>query len=226
MYKTSQPKIHLSRISGYDKKTYIISEDHIFDSEKDLISFLAKNHVPVLNFNGQPIPNTFKNDFLEDQALCGYSRKGYWDNIENNISCGKNMDEDWKLNSYLFWLDAPGQPNLDVRNLKKDIEKEGKWKICSYKQLYEAITISKNKKNDVEEPYHRALIEDYCLFIQSLHTLAQSWKVNEGDTFLLAKTNKEYCNELRIGDLQDKIWYSQLCVKLNQHLNDLLKVPN
>lgn len=76
----------------------------------------------------------------------------------------------------------------------------------------------------MEEPYHRALIEDYCLFIQSLHTLAQSWKVNEGDTFLLAKTNKEYCKELRIGDLQDKIWYSQLCVKLNQHLKDLLNV--
>lgn len=124
MYKTSQPKIHLSRISGYDKKTYIISEDHIFDSEKDLISFLAENHKPVLNFDGKSIPNTFKNEFLEDQALCGYSRKGYWDNIEDNIYCRENMDEDWKLNSYLFWLDAPGQPNLDVRNLKKDIEKE------------------------------------------------------------------------------------------------------
>lgn len=124
MYKTSQPKIHLSRISGYDKKTYIISEDHIFDSEKDLISFLAENHKPVLNFDGKSIPNTFKNEFLEDQALCGYSRKGYWDNIEDNIYCRENMDEDWKLNSYLFWLDAPGQPNLDVRNLKKEIEKE------------------------------------------------------------------------------------------------------
>ena len=126
MYKTSQPKIHLSRISGYDKKKkiYLISADHIFDSEKDLVSFLAKNHEPVLNFDGKPIPNTFKNDFLEDQALCGYSKKGYWENIADNISCGKNMDEDWKLNSYLFWLDAPGQPNLDVRILKKDIEKE------------------------------------------------------------------------------------------------------
>lgn len=124
MYKTSQPKIHLSRISGYDKKTYIISEDHIYDSEKDLISFLAENHKPVLNFDGKSIPNTFKNEFLEDQALCGYSRKGYWDNIEDNIYCRENMDEDWKLNSYLFWLDAPGQPNLDVRNLKKEIEKE------------------------------------------------------------------------------------------------------
>lgn len=126
MYKTSQPKIHLSRISGYDKKTYIISEDHIFDSEKDLISFLAENHKPVLNFDGKSIPNTFKNEFLEDQALCGYSRKGYWDNIENNISCKESMEEDWKLNSYLFWLDAPGQPNLDVRNLKKEIEKSSR----------------------------------------------------------------------------------------------------
>jgi hypothetical protein len=149
--------------------------------------------------------------------------------LENKV---KSIPRKNQLDEYAAKLKPTPEDNLILLSLatefpdKKDIEKEGKWKICSYKQLYEAITItiSKNKKNDVEEPYHRALIEDYCLFIQSLHTLAQSWKVNEGDTFLLAKTNKEYCNELRIGDLQDKIWYSQLCVKLNQHLNDLLKV--
>ena len=73
--------------------------------------------------------------------------------------------------------------------------------FAGYKQLYEAITItiSKNKKNDVEEPYHRALIEDYCLFIQSLHTLAQSWKVNEGDTFLLARQTKSIAMNYGLG---------------------------
>ena len=155
MYEINQSKIHLSRISGYDikKKIYLISADHIFDSEKDLISFLAENHKPVLNFDGQPIPNTFKNEFLEDQALCGYSRKGYWDNIEDNIYCRENMEEDWKLNSYLFWLDVPGQPNLDVRNLKKDIEKEYRLQNAK-KSLFQSRYDPKHRQGRKSHKYY------------------------------------------------------------------------
>lgn len=144
------------------------------------------------------------------------------ENKVKSIPCKDQLDE------YVDKIKPTPEDNLILLSLatefpdKQAIEKEGKWKVCSYEQLSEAI--SKHKNIYVKESYHLALIEDYCLFVQSLHTLAQGWKVNEEDTFLLAKVNNKYCNDLRIGDLQDKIWYSQLCVKLNQHLKDLLKV--
>ena len=82
--------------------------------------------------------------------------------LENKV---KSIPRKNQLDEYAAKLKPTPEDNLILLSLatefpdKKDIEKEGKWKICSYKQLYEAITISKNKKNDVEEPYHRALMK-------------------------------------------------------------------
>lgn len=71
--------------------------------------------------------------------------------LENKV---KSIPRKNQLDEYAAKLKPTPEDNLILLSLatefpdKKDIEKEGKWKICSYKQLYEAITItiSKNKK--------------------------------------------------------------------------------
>ena len=62
MYKINPPKIHLSTVIGYDvkKKTYLIKDEQIFDTEKDLICFLAEHHYPVCNWDGKPIRDRFE----------------------------------------------------------------------------------------------------------------------------------------------------------------------
>ena len=61
-----------------------------------------------------------------------------------NISYEKGIDDDWKSYSYIFWLDAPGNPNIDVRNLKKEIEKE-----------YRLQTVKKPVSQNRYDPKHR-----------------------------------------------------------------------
>ena len=54
MYNVRRPRIHLSRVLDYDikNKTYIITDDTVFNSEDELIDFLARYHYPKYNFAG------------------------------------------------------------------------------------------------------------------------------------------------------------------------------
>ena len=54
MYNVKHPRIHLSKVIDYDvkKKTYTITDDMVFDSEEELIDFLARYHYPKYNFAG------------------------------------------------------------------------------------------------------------------------------------------------------------------------------
>lgn len=109
MYKNNHPKVVLSEIIYYDKKTntyYTSGYDLEFDTHKDLIEFLARANRPVLNWYEDPIPDRFKNIYLDNQALNGISE-----------------DLDYK---YLFWLDTPKQPNVDVRLFKDEVDSEYK----------------------------------------------------------------------------------------------------
>ena len=36
----------------------------------------------------------------------------------------KSINEEWKTNNYLFWLDTSGQPNYDIRNLRDKVNAE------------------------------------------------------------------------------------------------------
>lgn len=73
----------------------------------------------------------------------------------------------------------------------------------------------------INNQYHKALIEDYCSFVATLHECSKSWKVKDSSPFLLPNdSNKKELKELRIADLQDKIWYSQLLEKLNSRLEE------
>ena len=101
---------------------------------------------------------------------------------------------------------------------KESILNDGLWKIRSYKDLCEAI--SKHKKLLEGDSYALALVEDYCSFINNLHQLSQTWLLKKESYFLLPKDEKKEIEELRIGDLMDKIWYSQLCASLNKYIMD------
>lgn len=54
MYKINPPKIHLSTVLGYDVegKRYIVKDEKIFDTERELVCFLARYNRPVCNFEG------------------------------------------------------------------------------------------------------------------------------------------------------------------------------
>lgn len=102
---------------------------------------------------------------------------------------------------------------------RKSIEAEARWNIKSYTDLHDAIL--KYKNQFVNDSYHSALIDDYCRFVKCLHELSKSWMVQDEHTFLLSDSDKKESKALRVGDLQDKIWYSQLIIKLNTQLQEL-----
>ncbi len=112
------------------------------------------------------------------------------------------------------------------------IEADGRWRICSYEDLCEAIRQAVGKHESELSDYDKSLMNDYCQFIGNLHQLAKGWaekidlcshSANDDEKkgsprFLLSEDDKKVCNDLRIGDLQDKIWYSALFERLNDRL--------
>lgn len=104
----------------------------------------------------------------------------------------------------------------------KDIVERGPWKVRHYHQLSEALQGQKALLS--ADPYAAALVDDYCLVIESLHQLAQSWLPSSSEPFLLAPCEKAFCQQLRVGDLQDKIRYSQLFEELNRQLREICRV--
>lgn len=134
MYNVKYPRIHLSKVIDYDvkKKTYTITDDMVFDSEEELIDFLARYHYPKYNFAGNEIPGAYKNKYMDCQALTGYSRNSHlYDFVMNKPlkpSDCKEINYDWILCSYIFWFDTKEMPNFDVRNLKDKVERRYKEK--------------------------------------------------------------------------------------------------
>ena len=134
MYNVKYPRIHLSKVIDYDvkKKTYTITDDMVFDSEEELIDFLARYHYPKYNFAGNEIPGEYKNKYMDCQALTGYSRNSHlYDFVMNKPlkpSDCKEINYDWILCSYIFWFDTKEMPNFDVRNLKDKVERRYKEK--------------------------------------------------------------------------------------------------
>ena len=101
---------------------------------------------------------------------------------------------------------------------KNAIEGEKKWQIRNYDHL---CTAMREHMQLINNQYHKALIEDYCSFVATLHECSESWKVKDSSPFLLPNdSNRKELKELRIADLQDKIWYSQLLEKLNSRLEE------
>lgn len=104
---------------------------------------------------------------------------------------------------------------------KEEIE-QGPWKVRHYDQLGEAL--QKHKDLLAADPYAIALVNDYCVFIGSLHALAQSWRLDFSSPFLLTKEELDFSQQLRVGDLQDKVRYSQMFERLNRRLQEVYQV--
>lgn len=104
---------------------------------------------------------------------------------------------------------------------KEEIER-GPWKIRHYDQLSEAL--QKHKELLAADSYAAALVNDYCVFVQSLHALAQSWHLDLSSPFLLTKEEMDFSQQLRVGDLQDKVRYSQMFEQLNLRLREAYQV--
>ena len=137
MYKINPPKIHLSTVLGYDVegKRYIVKDEKIFDTERELVCFLARYNRQVCNFEGEPIAGRYNNKYMDNQALNGLMRKDLYDSTYDEIMYTmyhypisrlhyKSINDEWKINNYLFWLDTSGQPNYDVRNLRDKVNAE------------------------------------------------------------------------------------------------------
>lgn len=176
MYNVKHPRIHLSKVIDYDvkKKTYTITDDMVFDSEEELIDFLARYHYPKYNFAGNEIPGVYKNRYMDSQALTGYSRNSYlydFVGIKDKPSNYKEINYDWILCSYIFWLDTKEMPNFDVRNLKNKVERRYKekkpewdkygWLRWSRKNTKRYFRIKQHPKSHKNSPWRRD-----CRYVQ------------------------------------------------------------
>lgn len=146
--------------------------------------------------------------------------------LENKV---KSIPTKAQLDKYVEKLKK--EEKQDVKNIdlillslstsfpdKNAIEGEKKWQIRNYDHL---CTAMREHIQLINNQYHKALIEDYCSFVATLHECSKSWKVKDSSPFLLPNdSNKKELKELRIADLQDKIWYSQLLEKLNSRLEE------
>lgn len=104
----------------------------------------------------------------------------------------------------------------------KEAIEQSSWKIRQYHQLSEAM--QRHRVLLAAHPYAAGLVDDYCLVIEHLHLLAQGWLPAPSEPFLLPQEEKAFCQELRLGDLQDKIRYSQLFEELNRLLREEYRV--
>lgn len=147
--------------------------------------------------------------------------------LENKV---KSIPTKAQLDEYVEKLKKEYEGNIDLILLslstsfpdKQAIEDEKKWQIRNYKDL---CTATRKHMQLINNQYHKALIEDYCSFVATLHECSESWKVKDSSFFLLpndndSNSNRKELKELRIADLQDKIWYSQLLEKLNSRLEE------
>lgn len=157
--------------------------------------------------------------------LCITSDKKIVMVLENKV---KSIPTKAQLDEYVEKLKKKYEGNIDLILLslstsfpdKQAIEDEKKWQIRNYKDL---CTATRKHMQLINNQYHKALIEDYCSFVATLHECSENWKVKDSNFFLLPNdndSNRKELKELRIADLQDKIWYSQLLEKLNSRLEE------
>ena len=170
-----------------------------------------------VNWNASP--ENIKREYC-NLDLCACCDRQITFILENKV---KSIPQKSQLDRYVR-ENNPQTDNLILLSLatefpdKESILNDGLWKIRSYKDLCEAI--SKHKNLLEGDSYALALVEDYCSFINNLHQLSQTWLLKKESYFLLPKDEKKEIEELRIGDLMDKIWYSQLCASLNKYIMD------
>lgn len=90
---------------------------------------------------------------------------------------------------------------------KNDIDKDGKWKIVSYRDLI-AWLGEINWSDDLKK-----YVNDYCEAMNALVDEVNEYSIEKDTHFFQLKDNEKVYDkykELRIQDLFDKVWFSQL----------------
>lgn len=150
MYQTRQPKIYLGQTGEYDgqSKTFPVTIIKIFCTKEELIAFLASKHSQAYDAFGVR-PGLYANRYMQNQALTG---------VERSSEYYGGLDDGWRIPDYLFWLDTPGRPNLDVRQYEKEVERKYLEYQQNQKQKYaDALAeYSKKKKSRQGHAYHHA----------------------------------------------------------------------
>lgn len=120
MYKIKRPEIVLLQKNASGQ----MEEYKRFANENELVGFLARFHKPILSWDGHPIHGQFQNDYMDFQCLSGKQlEKGYRYCGGINIYVYNTFDKIWTPYLYQFYLDIPGHPFYDVRNLEKEVIK-------------------------------------------------------------------------------------------------------
>lgn len=124
MFKIEQTNIIFSEVIDYNSKKDIIyyKDIAVFSSIDKLVNALAYHHHPVLNWNFEPIPGQFRNIYLEAQTLTGI--KNRCPLLDDDILGYFMFNPTTGIGKYMFCWNVPGRPYLDVRILKKEIEKK------------------------------------------------------------------------------------------------------
>lgn len=120
MYKIKRPEIVLLKKNASGQ----MEEGERFSDEKELVNFLARFHKPILSCDGNPIHGQFQNAYMDFQCLSGEQlEKGYHYCGIDNIYVYGVFDKIWTPYSYQFYVDIPGTPLYDVRNLEPEVRK-------------------------------------------------------------------------------------------------------
>lgn len=123
MYKINKPEIVLEKKSVKSVSGQM-EEYKRFSGESELVGFLARFHKPILSWDGYPIHGQFQNDYMDFQCLSGKQlEKGYRYCGIDGIYVYHTFDKIWTPCLYRFYLDVPGTPLYDVRNLEPEVRK-------------------------------------------------------------------------------------------------------
>lgn len=87
---------------------------------------------------------------------------------------------------------------------KSDIQE--KWKIASYSDLSSAIRCVLLQ---IYNPYHHALLEDYCLYIDYLHRTQKNWTIKLEDYYVKTFVNSD-TEITKLDDVRKKVLISQM----------------
>ena len=217
MYQVYQPKICFGKTGTYDKRnnTFQVKIMEVFDTEQELITFLAKAHSAECNALWNITPGKYANKYMQNQALTGAERSSEYEIDRYSFDAwlfgrGKVVHahafkDGWRIPDYLFWLYAPGLPNVDVRKYEKEVEKKylelQANENCSFREW---LTKYQNRKKRIQgrASHHSCRWRSDCHCIQ--RAKQNAW---------LQSDEKEYRKLAKPKDRQFKsIWPDEDCV--------------
>ena len=147
-----------------------------------------------------------------DLSICKKHTDQYLLILENKV---KSIPTKHQLDEYTSKIKSTDNPQLLLLSLctefsqKEDIE-QASWKIVSYADLLLAI---RNVMMRINDPYHHALLDDYCLFIGHLHRIQKNWSFKPNDSYLdtIVNTKPEIA---KLEDVRKKVLISRMADSL------------